>query len=158
MAYIKIEPSGCVIHKGNIQVRLSMYLEPTDPRYNEHHVFVVDETSQQFLNGYKGKMTTEGIPVDQADYDAWIAGLPHIWRDNPFNNHFIYVDGNITITELKQKANDSFQEFFTCWSLGMNPIDVWHSKVRPVFVVKQLNEAEAIMTEYALREIKAIVI
>ncbi len=158
MAYIKIEPSGCCIYKGWIQVRLCFYLEPTDPRYNEHHVFVVDETSLQFKNGYKGKIDADGNPVNQADYDAWIASLPHIWRDNPFHNHFIFIDADTTDSEILKQAQDAFNEFFAGWCEGKEMADVWHSKVRPVFVTKVLTADQQLTCQNKLSQIKAMVI
>ncbi len=40
MPYAKVEPKGCVERHGNVQVKLSFYLEPGDARYDEHHVRV----------------------------------------------------------------------------------------------------------------------
>jgi hypothetical protein len=158
MAYVKIEPSGCCINKGNIQVRLSMYLEPTDPRYSEHHVFVVDTTSKEYLAGYQGKLDAEGSPVDQADYDKWVDGLPHVWRDNPFNNHFIYVDGSVSTTEILEQAQDYLQEFFDGWSKGDSPEKIWQSKIRPVVTEKTLTPTQLSTANTKLNQIKVMVI
>ena len=158
MAYTKIESSGCCIHKGWIQVRLCFYLEPADPRYNEHHVYVIDETSQAWKKGYKGAKDSMGSPVNQADYDAWIAGLPHIWRDNPFHNHFIFVDAVTPNTEILKQAQDSFNEFFAGWSEGKDMLDIWRSKVRPTLMSKTLSPAELTSTNNRLSQIKAMVI
>jgi len=158
MAYIKIEPSGCYIHKGRIQVRLCFYLEPTDPRYNEHHVYVVDETSQEWLGGYKGKVDAMSSPINQADYDTWIASLPHVWRDNPFHNHFIFIDADTTDSEILKQAQDAFQEFFDGWCKGKDMADVQHSKVRPAFVAKVLTAYQQLTCQNKLSQIKAMVI
>lgn len=158
MAKVKIEPSGCCINKGWIQVRLSMYLEPTDPRYNEHHVFVVDETSRKWLNGYKGVVDTMGSPVDQANYDAWIDSLPHIWRDNPFNNHFIYVDETDSNATILLKIEAAFTEFFNGWSQYKEMEEVWHSKARPQLVSKTLTLTQITAANTRLTQIKAMVI
>ncbi len=157
MAKVKIEPSGCVIHKGKIQIRLSMYLDPIDPRYSEHHVYVVDETSQKWKNGYKGAKNPDGSPI-QADYDAWIASLPHVWRDNPFNNHFIYVDADIPVADVKSQAQAYLNEFFTGWSEGKDMGAVWHSKPRPQFVSKTLTPMQLATVQTRLDQIKVMVI
>lgn len=179
MAFVKLEPSGCVIHKGNIQVRLSMYLEPADARYSEHHVFVVDETSPEWLKGYPGEVKTipvsqlsletngswtilsedQGqvtIPADQADYDAWLAGLPHIWRDNPFHNHFIYVDGSATDAQIQKQAQDYLAEFYAGWSQNQKMEDVWHSKFRPRFTEKVLTSTQVTAVEARLSQLKSL--
>lgn len=158
MPYVKIEPSGCCIHKGWIQVRLSFYLEPTDPRYNEHHVYVVDTTSQAWLRGYKGKVDSMGSPINQADYDTWVAGLPHIWRDNPFHNHFIFVDSTTSATEILKQAQDSFNEFFAGWAEGKDMTQVWLSKARPMLTSKTLSPAQLSSANTRLSQIKAMVL
>lgn len=48
MAYAKIEPTGCCVHKGLIQVRINLYLEFGDPRYDEHHIW--DEVNEKWQN------------------------------------------------------------------------------------------------------------
>lgn len=158
MAYVKIEPSGCCIYKGRIQVRLSFCLEPTDPRHSEHHVYVVDEMSPLFKSGYKGKLGAMGAPVNQADHDAWIASLPHVWRDNPFHNHLIYVDATTSNAEILRQAQASFQEFFAGWSDGKSMIQVWKSKPRPVFAAKVLSPQQLTTANNKLAQIKAMVI
>ncbi|GAG19174.1 unnamed protein product, partial [marine sediment metagenome] len=56
MAHAKLEPSGCGVHKDRVKLRISMYLEPSDPYYEKHHVYVPDPTSPEYLNGYQGEV------------------------------------------------------------------------------------------------------
>ena len=158
MSYIKIEPSGCGIYKGWIQVRLCFYLEPADPRYGEHHVFVVDETSQEFKDGYTGVVDAEGLPTDQSDYDTWVVSLPHIWRDNPFHNHFIFVDFNTPLTDIIKSAKEAFDEFLAGWKVGLDGNQVWHSRPRPKFVAKTLTAGQLALANMKLAQIKMMVI
>jgi hypothetical protein len=95
MAIAKIEPSGCTARKGKVQLRFSLYLEPGDPRYEEHHVKVDGE-----------------------------------WRDNPFHNHFVYVDADATDAEIQRLLAESLEEFFGLWVKGVSILEAW--KTRPL--------------------------
>lgn len=102
MAIAKIEPTGCCVRKGKVQLRFSFYLESTDPRYEEHHVQVLD---------------AEDIPTGE-------------WRNNPFHNHFVYVNADVCDDEVRQLLADSLEEFFGIWSRGEDILKVWKSKGR----------------------------
>lgn len=156
MAYIKVEPTGCCLNKGWIQVRLSFFLAPTDPRYSDHHVYVVDEASAEFKVGYKGKVDAMGQPLDWTDYQKWVDGLPHIWRDNPFHNHFLMVDGSITNTELLKQAQAAFTEFYAAWCKGQDLCEFWRAKRVPAKAAKVLTDAERLAAEKRLAEIKVL--
>jgi len=121
MAIGKIEPTGCAVHKGKVQLRLSFYLEPSDPRYEEHHVQVpiIPE------GGYPGEVNAGGLPVDQDAYDNWLESLPKEWRDNPFHNHFVFVDADVTDAEIKQLLAESLEEFYGIWARGEDILKVW---------------------------------
>lgn len=93
MAYGKIEPTGCSVHKGKIQLRFSFYLEPSDPRYIEHHVKV------------------DGVI-----------------RDNPFHNHFVYVDADMPDAEIEQLLAESLEEFFGIWAEGEDIRKAWRER------------------------------
>lgn len=98
---IKFEPSGTHVDtKGNLKIRLDFYPTPESKSYEINHVYIVDETSAEFIAGYKGKLDKEGNPVDQKDYDDWFAGLPHIWQTNPCLSHFIVVPPDIDKSSL----------------------------------------------------------
>lgn len=130
-----------------------MYLEPTDPRYSEHHVFVVDETSPKFSAGYHGMKD----PINQEDYQKWIDTLPHVWRDNPFHNHFVFVDSDITDGQVKKLVSDCLSEFFSVWSRGKSILKYWQVKVdKPAFMPKVLTSKELEDCESKLAQIKVI--
>jgi len=93
MPIAKIEPTGCTVHKGKVQLRFSFYLEPGDARYEEHHV--------------------------QADGG---------WRDNPFHNHFVYVDANVTNAEIKQLMTETLAEFYGIWAKGEEILEAWRTR------------------------------
>lgn len=131
-----------------------MYLDSTDARYNEHHVYVVDTTSAEYMRGYKGKVAANGDPVDQVAYDKWLVSLPHIWQNNPFNNHFLFVDENITDRDLQDKAHEVLNEFLTGWTSGLSPIAVWKSKTRPKLTARTLTPEQQISLGTKLNELK----
>lgn len=98
---LRFEPSGTHVHKGVLKVRFDFIPDLTDNSYPLHHVFVVDETTQKFKQGYKGKLDTEGEPIDYADYQKWLDGLPHIWRTNPCLSWFIPVTETFQLPSLE---------------------------------------------------------
>ena len=126
---IKFNPTATQVRKGHLVIRLDFYPEPADQTYVIHHVNVVDETSQAWLKGYKGKLDDEGNPVDQVAYDAWIAGLPHIWRVNPCLCKTVTIPttlNTIGLTTLLQTLNkttlatldDTLQKEYGAWLVG----------------------------------------
>jgi hypothetical protein len=126
MAYGIIEPTGCVACMGKVQLRIAMYLEPDDSRYEEHHVQVPIMPE----GGYPGEVDAEGAPVDQEHYNSWLESLPKEWRDNPFHNHFVYVDADVTDGEIKQLLAESLEEFYGIWAEGEDILRAW--KERPL--------------------------
>ncbi len=70
--YVKIEGTGCCEHKGMVQVRFCMYLDPTDYGYEKHHIQVPDLTGVK----YKGKVDKDDIPVDFTDCQKLLDSLP----------------------------------------------------------------------------------
>lgn len=123
MAFAKITHTGH--HKGKVQVLVSMYLEEADPNYDKHYVRVpiIPEI------GYPGRVDKEGIPVDQEDYDAWEASLPHVWQNNPFHNHCIYGYPGSKDAVFKDQIANSLSYFYAfhqqMWDSGRNFIDEW---------------------------------
>lgn len=106
---IRFEPSGThVDEQGNLKIRLDFYPKEGDKSYDQQHVFVVDETSQEFKDGYKGEVDKDGQPLDEKDYQAWTDGLPHIWRVNPSLCHFVTVPKEITLAQLDAWVKDTF--------------------------------------------------
>jgi hypothetical protein len=99
--YVKIEPSGVCERKGMVQVRYCMYLESGDYGYDKHYVEVpvIPE------GGYPGKVDEMGRPIDSTDYQKWIDGLSKVWQNNPFHNHFVYVEPTATDKEKIGRAS-----------------------------------------------------
>lgn len=97
---IKFEPSGTHLKDGYLKIRLDFYPKEGDKSYDQNHVYVVDETSAEYLAGYKGELDKDGSLIDIDDYNKWYDSLPHIWRVNPCLCHFITVPSDITTEEL----------------------------------------------------------
>ena len=104
MAYAKISFTG--VHKGRVQIVLSLYLDETDPNYDKTYIQVIDTESDEFKAGYQGEVDAEGIPVDEADYQKWWDSLPLVWRSNPFHNHVIYCDKDTPDETIKGKIEE----------------------------------------------------
>ena len=85
---------------GMINVSADLYLEKGDEGYEkymaEHYVTVPVIP----VEGYKGKVDKEGFPVDQKDYDVWIKSLPTVQQLNPFCNHSIQFEHDVTEEEI----------------------------------------------------------
>ena len=109
--FVKIEPTGCCERKGMVQVRFCMYLEPSDYGYDKHHIQVpvIPES------GYPGELNDMGVPLDIGDYDSWLASLPKVWQDNPFHNHFVYVEPDTTDKEIMDIGGAFLKEAYTKW-------------------------------------------
>lgn len=112
MAYAVINKSGCVVRKGNVQLRLDFYLEPTDPRYDDRHLYQVDTTSAEYLAGYSGELNTDTSFVNQAAYELWKESLPHIWQNTPFHSHFLYLNPNFTEDDIKTEIDFHLPNFY----------------------------------------------
>lgn len=89
--YIKVEPSGCREHKGLVQVRYSMYLEPGDYGYSIHHIHLE---------------TSPGVKV---------------WQNNPFHNHFIYVKPETTDEDIINIGEELLRKAYTLWRSQQKP-------------------------------------
>ena len=113
--YAKVEPSGCEEYHGNVKIRFDFFLNPEDYRYEDRHLFMVDETSVEYLVGYPGKLDEFGRPKNMVQYEKWIDGLPHIWIDIPFHSHFIYVSPDTTDVVIGEIANRHLANFYTAW-------------------------------------------
>ena len=111
MPYVKVEPSGCVEKHGLVQVRLAMYLEPTDYAYEKHHIQVPVIP----VGGYQGAVDAMGSPVDKADYDNWITSLPKVWQNNPFHNHFLHLEPDVTDDEIEALMAFHLPNFYEAW-------------------------------------------
>jgi len=112
MAYGRVNKTGCTVRKGNCQIRLDFYLESTDPRYADRHLYLVDTTSAEYLAGYRGEVDEHGIPKDQAAYDAWLDSLPHVWQNTPLHSHFIYLPADFTEEDIKAEIDIHLANFY----------------------------------------------
>lgn len=135
MAYARLDKSGCVVRKGNCQVRLNFYLDETDPRHSDKHLYLVDVTSSEYLAGYPGEVYSEGTlyppkgaldvkgklyerrdiggqPVDQTAYDLWLESLPHVWQNTPFHTHFIYLPATFAQDDIKAAIELHLPNFY----------------------------------------------
>lgn len=138
MPIAKIEPTGCTVRKGKVQLRFSFYLEPGDPRYEEHHIQVpiIPE------GGYPGEVDAEGAPVDQEHYNSWLESLPKKWQNNPFHNHFVYVAADTPDAEIKQLMTETLEEFCGIWAEGGDMMEAWKGwKGKPLKARQHFNES-----------------
>ena len=110
--FVKVEPTGCCERKGMVQVRFCMYLDPGEPGYDKHHIQVPVIPEE----GYRGKVDEMGNPIDIEAYKKWLDGLPKAWRNNPFHNHFIYVEPDATDEEIMDSGEAFLQEAYQKWS------------------------------------------
>lgn len=110
--YVKIEPTGCCERKGMVQVRLAMYLDPEDYGYEKHRVQVPVFPE----GGYTGKKDELGQPVSVEGYKAWVKGLPTVLQNNPFHNHFIYVEPDTSDEEIMDIAEAFLHEAYIKWA------------------------------------------
>jgi len=134
--YVKVEPSGCCIRKGMVQIRLCMYLEPTDYGYEKHHVEI-----------YARELTQEEL-----DNPALADLVPKVWQNNPFHNHFIYVDPTVTNTEILNIARSFLNEAYTKWASNTK-VDF----ISPPFKTPTINTARLTACENKMQSIKTIV-
>lgn len=139
MAIGKIEPTGCCVHKGKVQLRFSLYLELGDARYEEHHVQVPIIPPE----GYPGQVDGDGEPVNRDDYNNWLESLPKEWQNNPFHNHFVYVDANTPNAEIKLLMAQGLDEFYGIWAEGEDIPKAWRErplKSKKPFIAGDLSE------------------
>jgi len=100
----KFNPTGTHEHHGFIKVRIDLYPEVGDKTYPIHHILVPVIPPE----GYPGEVDAEGNPIDWNDYNNWIDSLPKIWQLNPALCHFIKINSNISLLELRAKVNEVF--------------------------------------------------
>lgn len=115
MACVAVNKSGCEVRKGNVKVRLDFFLDPTDPRYDERYLYLVDVTSAEYLAGYLGELDKDGLPVDAQDYLDWVESLPHIWENTPFHSHFVYFDADLTKEDIENQIKIHLPNFYVAF-------------------------------------------
>lgn len=110
--FVRVEPSGCRERKGLVQIRFCMYLDEGDYGYDVHHVQVPVIPEE----GYTGKVNEFGTPVDMKHYQEWLDSLPKMWQTNPFHNHFIYVEPEITDETIMDMGQAFLEEAYIKWA------------------------------------------
>ncbi len=111
--YVRVEPTGCCERKGLVQIRFCFYLEPSDARYDVHHI---------------------QVPVrpltDEEVADPKLAELvPKKWQTNPFHNHFIYVEPDTSDEEIMDIGGAILNEAYIKWVLDES-LDLKNSPVK----------------------------
>ena len=109
--FFKVNITGCQERKGLVEVRYDLYLDPTDERYSEHYVQVPVIPKE----GYTGKVDEMGSPVDQADYDKWLAGLKTTYQHNPFCCHFCQFEPTVTDAEIEYVGKLALDMAYKNW-------------------------------------------
>ncbi len=112
--FFKVNITGCQERKGLVEVRYDLYLDPTDERYSEHYVKVPVIPEK----GYEGKVDEFGAPVDQADYDKWLAGLKTVYQHNPFCCHFCQFEPTVTDAEIEYVGKLALDMAYKNWVKG----------------------------------------
>ncbi len=97
---VKIEPSGCTERKGLVQIRFWMYLESGDYGYEKHHVRVPERPLTD----------AEGADPVLADL------VPKIWQNNPFHNHFIYAEPEISDKVIMDIGQAFLEDAYIKWA------------------------------------------
>ena len=90
-----------------------MYLDKGDYGYKTHYVEmpVMNEGKD-----YPGKRDENGWPVDMDELNKWTATLPKAWQNNPFHNHFIYIEPDTTDEEIMEIAEAFLHEAYVKWA------------------------------------------
>ena len=112
--FFKVNTTGVSERKGLVEVRYDLYLDPTDERYSEHYVKVPVIPKE----GYEGKVDEFGKPVDQADYDHWLAGLPVVAQHSPFCCHFCQFEPTVTDAEIEYVGKLALDMAYKNWVQG----------------------------------------
>jgi hypothetical protein len=145
-AYGVIEKSGCGEFKGKVKIRIDCFLKPESPYYDQYGgAYVVDTTSQKYLDGYPGKVDEKtGEPLNWEDYNKWWDGLPTVWQENPFHSHFVYYDTTVLDDAIKSKLAEVTEYFYAfhtyCWENDYTFLSQWvkvpkvAGSIRDVFI------------------------
>lgn len=148
--YAVIETSGCSVRRGAVQIRIDLFLEPGDLKYDEHHLWVVDTDSDAYKAGFHGaalpnwdyKADDNGHYLNKDEYDRWKAefdrhmfeyqawqdSLPHKWQDAPFHSHFVQLSPDVTDAEIQKILKNVADEFGAEWNKGSDLGQYWNRK------------------------------
>ena len=136
--FVKVEPSGCCERKGLCQIRFSMYLDPGDVGYEKRYIQVPVVPPE----GYQGKVDAKRAALDGDDYNAWVKGLPKMWQNTPFHDHFIYVEPETSDGEIMDIGKAFLQEAYIKWASD-EKIDLKNPRVKfPTYFKRAKIEAK----------------
>lgn len=91
--------TGTHIHNA-LKAEFNFMPEVGDLVYPTSRIQVPNQSSNQWLNGYKGELDVFGSPVSILNYDAWLATVPKVWVTNPRLTHFVPIGEMTTKEEL----------------------------------------------------------
>ncbi len=103
--FVKVEPTGCCERKGLVQVRFCVYLEEGDYNYEKHYVQVYERplTEKELVNPKLAEL------------------VPKVWQNNPFHNHFIYVEPETPDETIMDIGQAVLEESYIEWACDERP-------------------------------------
>ena len=116
-----------------------MYLDKGDYGYKKHYVQVPVIPEE----GYTGKVDETGSPIDIEHYHNWLDSLPKVWQNNPFHNHFIYVEPDTTDQEIMDMGVVFLKEAYAEWATDRTPNIKNKPHTLPVFAATRLEAVKA---------------
>ena len=137
---IKVNPSGCSERKGMVKVRIDMFLEPGEARYDERYYQWPVGPGEPGYIPYDGRVDELGSPQDKKKYQEWWDSLPLVWRHAPFHVHFMWAEPSMTDDEILDKAEHFAENANKKWSNKERPHQ-WNIGVRLQKVVDSVRKA-----------------
>ena len=150
--HFKVEKTGCSIRKGMVQIRYALYLDPEDYRYDEHYVDVRIYSKED----YTGKLDENGMPVDQLHFEEWFLNLPTEKRHNPFHNHFVQVEPDITDEEILYIGEVALLKAKRMWDKDMVPVIKNQRVIYPKITDERLDECYIKLLDIKSKELGKI--
>jgi len=100
---IKFNPTGTHVQKGFLRVRFDVFIDdPTSKTYSMFYIPVIDETSQEYLNGYKGERDMSKPSLKTSPYGLWLASLPRIWKITEALSYFVNIPETVVVDDLME--------------------------------------------------------
>lgn len=112
MAKVRIEPTGCVIKRGLIQVRYDFYLEPDD--YNYDLMWIDEPIIPPGTIWPSAKATDE----EKKTFYDWIDTLPTQRVNAAFHGYLAYFPPDVTDQEIKDTGETLLHEAYAKWAAG----------------------------------------
>lgn len=169
-----IEPTGTSVRRGAVQIRIDLFLDEQDARYNECHLWVVDTDSAEYKAGYSGstmpdweyKVDEEGHPLDEeeykrwkaeydlatTEYQAWQDSLPHKWQDAPFHSHFIQLTPDATDEDVKKEVRKVLDGFGSEYEKNGDLVAYYHRNKKRHYAPFNVDAKTEALVFNALRE------